>query len=88
MLVIAHSASFDTALKAARTAGISDDRVILLDKPSTFSSQATVQDLIDVGLRRDPTFVERRLAPGEAKTKIAFLSFSSGTTGRPKVFVV
>jgi 4-coumarate--CoA ligase len=72
-------------VKAAHRASISEDRIILFDQPNTSSRLPTVQDLIDTGLRRDATFIERRLAPGEAKTKIAFLSFSSGTTGRPKV---
>jgi len=39
-------------------------------------------------LRKDPSFVERHLNPGEAKTKIAFLCFSSGTTGRPKAVAI
>jgi acyl-CoA synthetase (AMP-forming)/AMP-acid ligase II len=83
--MIVHADSLDVAVKAASKAGISQDRIILLEKSSTFPNQATVQNLVDVGLRRDAAFIERRLAPGEAKTKIAFLSFSSGTTGRPKV---
>jgi len=49
----------------------------------------TVQSLIERGLGdlndNGPQFVERRLRKGEARTKLAFLSFSSGTTGRPKV---
>jgi 4-coumarate--CoA ligase len=48
----------------------------------------TVQSLIERGLGdlndNGPQFIERRLQKGEAKTKLAFLSFSSGTTGRPK----
>lgn len=35
-----------------------------------------------------PVFVEKRLAPGEAKKKLAFLCFSSGTTGKPKAVEV
>ena len=42
-------------------------------------------DLIALGRASKPNFVERKLAPGEGRTKLAFLSFSSGTTGRPKV---
>ena len=49
----------------------------------------TVQSLIERGLGdltvKGPRFVERMLQKGEAKTKLAFLSFSSGTTGKPKV---
>src|ERR1700683_3768261 len=52
---------------------------------SSPSVQYTLEDLVAEGLNIEPHFVERRLAPREAKTKVAFLSFSSGTTGRPKV---
>jgi acyl-CoA synthetase (AMP-forming)/AMP-acid ligase II len=49
----------------------------------------TVQTLIEDGLRLgQPQFVERKLEKGEAKTKVAFLSFSSGTTGKPKVALI
>ncbi|KAJ7935445.1 hypothetical protein B0H13DRAFT_1854115 [Mycena leptocephala] len=33
-------------------------------------------------------FSERKLRPGEGKTKLAFLSFSSGTTGTPKAVAI
>ena len=45
----------------------------------------SVRALIAEGARHTRTFVERRLRPGEARTKIALFCFSSGTTGRPKV---
>jgi 4-coumarate--CoA ligase len=51
-------------------------------------AQTTVQNVIDEGLASTSTFQERVLQPGEGKTKVAFLSFSSGTTGRPKVWIV
>jgi acyl-coenzyme A synthetase/AMP-(fatty) acid ligase len=47
-----------------------------------------VDDLIQNGLRSESNFVERKLQKGEAKTKVAFLSFSSGTTGKPKVRIL
>ena len=50
-----------------------------------YGTHATVQDVIDEGLVSTTTFEERVLRPGERKTKIAFLNFSSGTMGRPKV---
>lgn len=34
---------------------------------------------------QENVFLERDLAPGEGKTKVALLSWSSGTTGNPKV---
>lgn len=45
----------------------------------------TIDDLIQSG-QSLPSVGERVLGPGEAKRKIAFLCFSSGTTGKPKVF--
>ena len=87
--MIVHPESLDTALSAAHAYGISPQRIILFDgkSPSTHApNHRTVENLVKQGLSTDdPTFVERRLKPGEARTKLAFLSFSSGTTGKPKV---
>jgi acyl-coenzyme A synthetase/AMP-(fatty) acid ligase len=44
-----------------------------------------LHDLIEHGLNQEAKFAECRLEPGEAKTKVAFRLFSSGTTGKPKV---
>jgi 4-coumarate--CoA ligase len=71
-------------LAAARTAGLPSERVITFDD----SNQMTVDSLIQIGLRSEQNFVEPRLQKGEAKTKVAFLSLSSGTTGKPKVWSV
>ena len=88
-VMIVHPDVLDTALAAAHTYGISPERVMLFDgkSPSTnVPNHLTVGVLVERGLcTPDPTFVERRLRPGEAKTVLAFLSFSSGTTGKPKV---
>jgi acyl-coenzyme A synthetase/AMP-(fatty) acid ligase len=80
-LIIAHPSSLHTALDAAHTARIPSDRVITFGE----STQPTVESIIQLGLQNEPAFVERRLKKGEGKTKIAFLNFSSGTTGTPKV---
>ena len=78
-----------TSEQAARSAGIPNERIVLLDNPAGYAGPyLTLDVLIRVGLSKDPTFVERRLNPGEAKTKIALLSFSSGTTGRPKAVAI
>lgn len=57
--------------------------------PANKTGVVTVQELINRGsgeLNVDgPKFFERKLSKGEAKDKIAFFSFSSGTTGKPKV---
>lgn len=53
---------------------------------------ATLDALIGIGLTKynveGKIFSERRLTKGEAKTKLAFLSFSSGTTGKPKAVAI
>lgn len=91
--MIAHPTALDTALDAARQCGIPADHIITIEKVSTppqSESAKTIpyvslQELIDEGLSRPQAYQERRLSPGEGKTKLAFLSFSSGTTGKPKV---
>ncbi|KAG1749197.1 hypothetical protein EDB19DRAFT_1681264 [Suillus lakei] len=83
-LIIAHPSSLHTALGAARAAGIPSDRVITFGE----STQSTVESIIQIGLRNEPAFVERRLKKGEGKTKVAFLNFSSGTTGKPKAVAI
>lgn len=74
---------------AARDAGIPPERIVILDLPSGYSGPyVTLNALVGEGLKKLPTFTERRLSPGEAKTKIALLNFSSGTTGRPKAVAI
>jgi long-subunit acyl-CoA synthetase (AMP-forming) len=85
-LIIAHPAVLQTVLSAAREISLPMDRIVLLGFPNPATSvQSTLDDLVAEGLNTEPHFVERRLARREAKTKVAFLSFSSGTTGKPKV---
>jgi 4-coumarate--CoA ligase len=83
-LVVAHPDSLEIALTATRAAGIPSSRVILFDAAPT-PGVANVPELVKEGLKSDLAFKERQLKKGESKTKIAFLSFSSGTTGKPKV---
>jgi len=87
-VLIVHPDALEGALVAARQVGIPFDRVVPLDTIRGPRSSAVAPDLhrlIAYGLAHPPIFVERRLKPGEGKTKVAFLSFSSGTTGKPKV---
>lgn len=87
-LILIHPWSLSVGLAAARAAGISSDRVVLFNVPQdpdpAAASYPTVNDLVVEGKAKTTCFVERRLRPGEGKTKLAFLSFSSGTTGKPK----
>ncbi|KAF9465774.1 hypothetical protein BDZ94DRAFT_303366 [Collybia nuda] len=88
-LVIAHSSTLETARSAARIAGIPTDRVILLDRPHSYPTQIPcIRDLIQDGLTQESVFIERDLEPGEGKTKVALLSWSSGTTGSPKAVAI
>ncbi|KAI0064697.1 phenylacetyl-CoA ligase [Artomyces pyxidatus] len=85
-LVIAHPDSLQTALAAAKASGIPTERVIPVVAPSA-PHQAVgphVGELVEYGNAHKANFVERHLARGEGKTKLAFFSFSSGTTGVPK----
>ncbi|KAF8871809.1 phenylacetyl-CoA ligase [Infundibulicybe gibba] len=82
--LIAHPSAIRTATSAATAAGIPLDRVILFDAMDAPKGHKTIDELVRMGLGRPMAFVERKLEPGEAKKKLALLSFSSGTTGKPK----
>ena len=87
--MIVHPDALATALDTARQAGLAEDRIVLFDTttitPDMYKKHETVASLLEFGIRNKTSFVERILKPGEGKTKLALLSFSSGTTGRPKV---
>ncbi|KAG8949718.1 hypothetical protein FRC04_008258 [Tulasnella sp. 424] len=94
-LLIVHPACLQIGLAAARASGLSANRVVLMAPPtssptSTNMALPTVEELVQegLGLPLPPAFVEKRLTPGESQRKIAFLSFSSGTTGKPKLSLV
>ncbi|KAL5494984.1 hypothetical protein ACEPAI_446 [Sanghuangporus weigelae] len=89
-VLVSHPDSLDTALSAARQSGIAVDHIVLMDElrapnPIPFPS---VSDLVKEGLARPSSYTERKLNPGESKAKLAFLSFSSGTTGQPKAVAI
>lgn len=85
-VVITHPESLSVALSASRATRLPAERIILFNVDgASYGAQTTVQNVIDEGLASTSTFQERVLQPGEGKTKVAFLNFSSGTTGKPKV---
>ncbi|KAF9447298.1 acetyl-CoA synthetase-like protein [Macrolepiota fuliginosa MF-IS2] len=94
--MVVHSTVFNISLEAARLCGLPDDRIVLLDRPggahvtipSNPLAHETVQGLVSKGLDQPCCFVERSLKPGEGKTKVALLSWSSGTTGTPKAVAI
>ncbi|KAH9903440.1 amp dependent CoA ligase [Cubamyces lactineus] len=86
-VLVAHPSSLPVALEAAHKAGLPADRVVVFE-PVPGANDTTVEELVAQGLEHTQRFVERRLQPGEGKRKLAFLSFSSGTTGRPKAVMI
>ena len=85
-LIITSSAVMEIASAAARKVGLGPDRIVLLTPEA--SQHCTIDSLVKEGLAQKHQFRERILAPGEAKTKLAILSFSSGTTGKPKAVAI
>ncbi|HEV7736371.1 MAG TPA: hypothetical protein VGO47_03225 [Chlamydiales bacterium] len=84
-LIIAHPENLDITLKAAEKIKLSNDQVLTID---TISEGKSPVVSIPALIRREgscPKFTHFKLGPGEAKKAIAFLCFSSGTTGKPKV---
>ncbi|KAJ3862352.1 hypothetical protein EV359DRAFT_45365 [Lentinula novae-zelandiae] len=86
-LILVHPDALETAVTAARSAGITLDRVIIFDVDSKNAPKGfqTVSNLVREGLNQPSNFVESRI---DARTNLAFLSFSSGTTGKPKASAV
>ncbi|KAJ6621117.1 hypothetical protein B0H10DRAFT_2215383 [Mycena sp. CBHHK59/15] len=73
-LLLVYADFLPTALSAATQAGLSADR-----NPCQTGG---------IWIPQTAKLFERKLGPGEAKTKVAFYSFSSGTTGKPKAVVI
>ncbi|KAI0322159.1 acetyl-CoA synthetase-like protein [Amylostereum chailletii] len=86
--VFVHVAVLTTVLDACRAVGIPSERVIVLDEAPSEGLFQTVDQLVSQGSQMRSSFVERKLEPGEAKTKLAVLSLSSGTTGPPKAVAI
>ncbi|KZP03507.1 acetyl-CoA synthetase-like protein, partial [Athelia psychrophila] len=91
-LLLVHPAVLPTALAAAKEVGLPLSRVILLKRLPEFDAPAnvpTLDELVHLGLSStDAPFAEPQMHAGEAKTKIGFYCFSSGTTGRPKAVAI
>lgn len=84
-LLVIHPIFLDTAHKAAQIANLSDDRIVLIETPpraGTTSTHPSLDSLVEFGSNQAQNFVEPRFKAGEAKSTLAFLSFSSGTTGK------
>ncbi|KAJ3466636.1 hypothetical protein MRS44_004200 [Fusarium solani] len=79
----------DNALKAARAVGISDKNVFILPVPgiSAPSNLKTIEDLISEGKTLPPVPVQKWI-PGQGRRQVAYLSYSSGTSGLPKAVMI
>ena len=86
--ILVYSDFIATALSAAKTVGITNDKIVVIRGSGLPSGGfKTVDDLVAIGARAPTAFTERRLKPNEGRSKLAFLSFSSGTTGNCPLWV-
>lgn len=85
---ITHIDNLPVALKAAASVNQQDTPIIVIDahKAAEKIPYPSLEDLVQEGVSL-PSVSDIKLRPGEAKTKIAFLCFSSGTTGKPKALI-
>lgn len=74
----------ETALKAAKGAGIPEDKIFIMDLPyhSKKPNFKTVEDLIELG-RTIPQLEPLRWTKGQGARQPAYLCYSSGTSGLP-----
>lgn len=74
----------DVALKAAKAAGIPEDRVFLLPMPGDAAKAPypTIEDLIEEG-KKLPELEPLKWTKGQGKRQVAYLCYSSGTSGLP-----
>ncbi|KAH9818643.1 hypothetical protein DFH28DRAFT_1080568 [Melampsora americana] len=90
--LITHPNSLQTSLKAAQLVGIPNERIVLMSSElDQFAPAQTPNGILTLdgmiqkcaqGLQKPLPTV--KLRPDGAKDKVAFLCFSSGTTGLPK----
>ncbi|KAG4279628.1 hypothetical protein FPRO04_13533 [Fusarium proliferatum] len=78
-----------TALKAASAVGIPENYIFLLPLPETPSegSFKTIEDLIAEGKTLPPLELPA-WTPGQGKRQVAYLCYSSGTSGLPKAVMI
>lgn len=82
----------DTALKAAEAAGLKRDRVFLLPTVGDDAAIAqapfqTIEDLIVEGKQLSP-LEPLRWIKGQGRRCVAFINYSSGTSGLPKAVMI
>lgn len=74
----------ETALKAAKAVGIPEDKIFLMDIPhhSQKLPFQTVDDLVNLG-HSVPDLEPLKWVKGQGARQVAFLCYSSGTSGLP-----
>ncbi|EIW53297.1 phenylacetyl-CoA ligase [Trametes versicolor FP-101664 SS1] len=87
--LVAYVENLPAAIEAANAVKLPHSRIIVLDghKAPKKLALKTVEDLVND--KTLPPYVEYKFTkPGQAREKIAFLCFSSGTTGKPKAVAI
>ncbi|KAL2170852.1 hypothetical protein VTG60DRAFT_4339 [Thermothelomyces hinnuleus] len=79
----------ETALQAAKAVGIPEDKVFIMDLPNQTQKSPfkTVDDLVELG-RSLPDLEPLRWVKGQGARQVAFLCYSSGTSGLPKAVMI
>ncbi|KAI0169808.1 acetyl-CoA synthetase-like protein [Hypoxylon sp. FL1284] len=79
----------ETALKASRACGIPDDKVFIMRLPGKFESVPfkSLDDLIEEG-RALPELQPLVWSRGQGARQVAYLCYSSGTSGLPKAVMI
>ncbi|KAH7012946.1 hypothetical protein EDB80DRAFT_638627 [Ilyonectria destructans] len=86
-IVFTNASALGQVREACQTVGLADDRIILLDDPP--QREPSIQGLIEHGQALGPSeFIEEWRPVENTTSACAFLSFTSGTTGRPKAVMI
>ncbi|KZS98387.1 phenylacetyl-CoA ligase [Sistotremastrum niveocremeum HHB9708] len=86
-VLFTHPDSLSGAKAAAEIVGLDPAAIILFEDISSQDiphGHPVVAQLVKAGLEQPTHYLEAKLRPGEGRTKLALLCFSSGTTGKPK----
>ncbi|KAH8659630.1 hypothetical protein BGZ61DRAFT_465245 [Ilyonectria robusta] len=78
----------ETALAAAKAAGIPHERIFILPMPGDKKVPfKTIDDLVDEG-KALPELPPLNWTPGQGARQVAYLCYSSGTSGLPKAVMI